>query len=306
MNAIMRLHRAQAGYLAAQGSGSKYIKFADPAVEAVLMAKGVSSDGIGITVADAEKVTSIGTWFKGNTEITSFDEFEKFTGVTKVASQSFQDCTSLVSIKVPCDIDNGPNAGTAPFLNCTSLVSVYLGEKVKVVGNHAFRKCSSLSEINLEKIETLGRSALFGCTLFAKDVIIPKLQGSLYGTFSGTNVGRILDLGQITSIQGTWGEPFCGSNAKVIILPSSLATAGQLALVGVKPDCLVIKASTPPAFGNNLFYQATLPTYIYVPDASVASYQGATGWTTYSTKYRGISNLATDNPTLYNEIKDYL
>lgn len=297
-----------AGYLAAQGGGggSKYIEFADPAVEAVLMAKGVSSDGVGITTADVDAVTSIGTWFKGNTEITSFDEFEKFTGVTKVSSQSFQDCTSLVTIKVPCDIDNGFNMNNAPFINCTSLVSVYLGAKVKIIGDYAFKKCSSLIDINLEKIETLGSSALNGCTLFAKDIILPNLQGSLYCTFSGTNVGRILDLGQITSIEGTWGEPFCGTNAKVIILPSSLATAGNIALVSVNPDCLVIKAPTPPAFGNYLFHKATLPTYIYVPDASVAAYQNATGWTTYSTKYRGISNLATDNPTLYNEIKDYL
>ncbi|MBQ5394617.1 MAG: hypothetical protein IIU62_06250, partial [Alistipes sp.] len=72
MNAIMMLHRAMAGYLAAQGGGggSKYIEFADPEVFRVLMEKGVSSDGVGITTADVEAVTDIGTWFKGNTEIT--------------------------------------------------------------------------------------------------------------------------------------------------------------------------------------------------------------------------------------------
>ena len=59
-----------------------YIPFADSNVEAVLLANGVG-DGLGITYKDAAKVTSISTWFKGNVDITSFNELQYFTGIPK-------------------------------------------------------------------------------------------------------------------------------------------------------------------------------------------------------------------------------
>lgn len=94
-----------AGRITLDIQGGFYMRFEDDAVRDVLMAKGVSSDGIGITVADAEAVTSIGTWFKGNTEITSFDEFEKFTGVTNLSASAFSGCSNLTVLELPTTIN---------------------------------------------------------------------------------------------------------------------------------------------------------------------------------------------------------
>lgn len=66
-----------------------YIQFEDAEVERVLMSKGVSSDGVGITMEDAAKVTNMQGWFKNNTAIRTFNELQYFTGLTTLSQDIF-------------------------------------------------------------------------------------------------------------------------------------------------------------------------------------------------------------------------
>lgn len=84
-------------------AGSNYIKFKDEAVFNILMSKGVSSDGVGITKDDAAKVTNIGTWFSNST-IASFDEFQYFINVKEVVKGAFDNCANLKNILLPDSI----------------------------------------------------------------------------------------------------------------------------------------------------------------------------------------------------------
>lgn len=293
MNAIMRLHRAQAGYLAAQGSGSKYIKFADPAVEAVLMAKGVSSDGIGITVADAEKVTSIGTWFKGNTEITSFDEFEKFTGVTRL-------------------IGGADSSSIGTFRSCSNLESLTLPPNVNTLEKNCCAYCPKLVIQNLpDAITTIADAAFAKASAAPENIVLPNLQVLYAAAFK--NVGgikRVLDLGKITTLPGggaiaTNISVFYGcADLELLIVPTTVTSLGKGA-ISYMPSLknIVFKSATPPSYGDNSIYNLIALEAIYVPDASVDSYKTGTGYASYSTKIMGFSQMPT---TLYNEIKDYL
>ena len=67
----------------------EYIQFEDAEVERVLMSKGVSSDGVGITMEDAAKVTNMQGWFKNNTAIRTFNELQYFTGLTTLSQDIF-------------------------------------------------------------------------------------------------------------------------------------------------------------------------------------------------------------------------
>ncbi len=51
------------------------------------------------------------------------------------------------------------------FMDQKFLTSVTLGDDIETVGADAFRYCSMLSEINLDKVERIGASAFMGCAL---------------------------------------------------------------------------------------------------------------------------------------------
>lgn len=77
-----------------------YLKFADPEVLRVLLEKITTDDGVGLTTEDIEGVTSISTWFKGNTVIESFDELERFVNVINIQPDAFSGCTNLTKINL--------------------------------------------------------------------------------------------------------------------------------------------------------------------------------------------------------------
>ena len=123
-----------------------YIPFTDSNVEAVLMSKGVG-DGIGITYKDAEQVTSISTWFRGNADITAFAEFVNFSGISKLLDYAFQNCTSLAEITLPAGVTS---IGRYAFNGCTSLAEITLPASLTSIGSYAFYGCSALQYIRIE------------------------------------------------------------------------------------------------------------------------------------------------------------
>ena len=305
----MMLHRAMAGYLAAQGGGggSKYIEFADPEVFRVLMANGVSSDGIGITVADAEAVTDIGTWFKDNTEITSFDEFEKFTGVTNLGHQAFNGCTNLVSI----DCSNIKSFGYLVFGSNSNLSSMTLRDAV-TIGESAFDGMTSATFPNgiPESVTSIYGRSFYNCAKLTGDLYLPNLtKFSVSCNFNQCNLNRILSLGSLKMFTGS--DFAYNTNLTLAILPASLTYIAWELFMGCSSlTTLICKGSTPPTLseGNNFNGTplASLNGAIYVPDASVDAYKAATNWASMATIIKDISSLQTDAPTLYDEIKDYL
>lgn len=207
-------------------SGVKYIEFADPEVLRVLIANGVSSDGVGITLADAEKVTTIGTWFKDNTEISSFEELEQFTGVSIVDTDAFSGCSSLLSLTFPNNIHT---ISRGAFYNCTSL---------------------SIDGVSLPNLKTLGGRAFMNCSGIVGDVILPSLEtlhgsnNQFAGVFAASGIENVLSLGRITVLNG---YNFLGiftncTSLKRVVLPSSLTEIGS----GVFNGCTSLSSINLP------------------------------------------------------------
>lgn len=273
--------------------GGIYIKFADPEVLRVLIANGVSSDGVGITTEDVEKVTSIGTWFTGNTEITRFDEFSKFKGVTSVTGGS-------------------DSSGIGAFRSCSNLESITFPPTVKTLEKNCCASCPKLAIQNLPTtITTIDGGAFNGAASAPENIILPLLQLINDAAFKYVGgIKRVLDLGSITTLAGsgsiaTNSSTFYGcADLELLIVPATVTSLGKGAISYMpKLKYIVFKSATPPAYGDNSIYNLTALEAIYVPDTSVSAYQSATGYASYSTKIMGIYQMPS---TLYNEIKDYL
>lgn len=230
---------------------SKYIEFADPAVEAVLMANGVSSDGVGITMEDAAAVTSIGKWFENNTDITSFDEFEYFTGVT-----------SLVG---------GWNSGA--FFGCTNLRSIKFPPSITSLGNDCFMNCSSLAiDVDLPYLTSVGFGVFHGTAI--RRII---------------NLGNITTIGNAGSMQSHTFAGFCPYLTSVE-LPSTLTTLGNKAFANdTSLESIICRATTPPTMNATSALENTNNCPIYVPDASLEAYKTATNWSQFQSRIKPLS-----------------
>lgn len=185
-----------------------YMRFADQEVLNVLLANGVG-DGTGITTEQAAAVTSIGTWFKGNTTIKTFNEFGKFTGVTYVYGHgsyggAFQDCSSLTSIELPNTITA---LNSSCFRNCTNLKAFTIPKSVTTIQNEVFAFASNFNAV----------------------VDLPNLTGTLpYRAFYSSGIIRIENLGNVTStVSNSDGGAF-GRCASLVYakLPNTLTTLG--------------------------------------------------------------------------------
>ena len=139
----------------------------------------------------------MGTKFTSNTEIISFDELRKFTGVTTISSRAFYGATNLKSIDLTniTSLTNGANFKGASSLNIVLNMPNYVGiipygafENTAISGienlgsatiiqgngnvnaggwgNHsAFRNCTNLKYANLPStLTTIQYAAFAGCS----------------------------------------------------------------------------------------------------------------------------------------------
>lgn len=130
-------------------SAIKYIVFKDKVVEQICAENW--GDGVGITEEQAAKVTNLGTVFRDNTEITSFDELAKFENVKSIPQGAFHQCYNLKSIKFPEGLES---IGTQSFQGC-GLENITFPKSLGSIRNYAFHTCSILTTLYVDTLSHL-------------------------------------------------------------------------------------------------------------------------------------------------------
>lgn len=147
------------------------IAFADAAVKAICVANWDTNGDGELSMAEAAEVKTlevthdngtVGYPFKGNTEITSFDELQYFTGLTTIPEAAFSGDVALKSVILPQSV---VRTMLAAFYNCTSLENVVLPDYMTMLNTNTFQNCSSLKSITLPQKGALSLGySLFGNT----------------------------------------------------------------------------------------------------------------------------------------------
>ena len=232
--------------------GAQGIEFADANVEAICLEHwDLDRDGL-IQLDEAAAVTSLMAYFRGNTEITSFDELRYFTGLANIPANAFNECTNLTSIMLP---EGVTIIASYAFRGCSSLTSIVVPDGVTEIYGYVFQNCTSLNTVILpESLTSLGNGAFSGCSSLT-DIDLPD---------GLTTIGQYV-FSNCTSLN-------------FMDIPSSVNSIGVSTFNG----CTNLKAfgvhwTTPITVVASTFPNRANQA-LYVPEGTKATYQAADVW----------------------------
>ena len=191
-----------------------YIRFKDPEVLKVLIANGIG-DSVGITTAQT-KNTNVGTMFKNNTSITSFDEFSAFPQT--IQNNAFFGCTNLQSI----DLSQATYINENAFRDCTSLVMDINCPNLIQIGKGAFSNSGVKNVLNLGSIRYMD-DTFYGCNI--DTAIIPESVTEYLGPFRKGSVTK-LTINEENLIRLQHGLPLDAIGKDVINLKNVTVSVG--------------------------------------------------------------------------------
>lgn len=218
---------------------SPNIVFADANVKAICVANWDTNHDGELSEAEAAAVTDLGTVFRENSTITSFNELQYFIGLTSIGDHAFENCSSLVGVTIP---SSTKTIGDCSFRYCSRLTSIHIPSSVVDIDSQAFNYCPSLETITvaLENsvfdsrnncnaiIETSYNSLRVGC----KNTVIPLSVLNIM-TYAFTGCSNLVNISIPNSINDIGGSAFMDCSGLLsITIPSGVTDIGMLAFYG--------------------------------------------------------------------------
>ena len=261
-----------------QEDGACLIDFTDANVKARCVASAtgwdINQDGE-LSVAEAAAVTDLGTVFKNNSQITTFDELQYFTGLTSIGSNAFSFCTNLTSIEIP----NGVTyIDSDAFSYCSGLTSITIPNSVTSIGSSAFSGCIGLTSVyytgdiaqwcGISFSDNSSNPLSYGHNLYINNelvtnLIIPNSVTSIGSyVFSGCSGLTSVEIpGSVTSI-GSGAFSGC-SGLTSITIPNNVISIGRDAFMGCSGLTSITIPNSVTSIGSDAFYGCSGLTSVY-------------------------------------------
>ena len=214
-NRIYELERADHTYTILIDQ-PEYIEFADAKVKEICVENWDTNGDGELSYEEAAAVTSLANVFQG-TDITSFDELQYFTGLTRLGKEEFYEDTLLTSIVLPQTVTTISGGWT--FCGCTRLEKVILSDNMSMIDSYSFGR-TAIKSIKLPEKGSvvLGYSAFQGTPL--RSLYIP---ANLTGTIYRDVVSKCPDLANIAVDEGNrYYDSREGCNAIIVTKSDSL------------------------------------------------------------------------------------
>ena len=264
---------------------SSSITFADPKVKAICVAHWDTNGDGELSRAEAAAVTSLGDVFKGNTQITSFDELQFFTGLIIIGDDAFRGCSGLASVKIPNSVTS---IGEWSFDGCSGLTSILIPANVTNIYGNSFVSCAVMEQMSVDPsntvydsrngcnaiIETATNKLVVGCQTTQIPYGITAIGDAAF--WGRWGIKQIVISETVTTI-GVNAFIFCTSLSS-ITLPASVSSIGNGAFNSCrKLVCVQCKMKTPPAITEDVFSNRANATLL-VPKGSRHRYKTADYW----------------------------
>ena len=164
---------------------------------------------------------------------------------------------------------------------------VRLSSNTRTILAYAFKNCTSLEEVQgIEYIQD-AKDEAFAYSSLSGHLELTNLANAANGAFRGTSLTSIHAPNLVTIVQ-----QFCtgSQNLQTIDIGDKVTSVGTRYSFNECPnlEALIVRATTPPT-ANNTMLSSSDNCIIYVPDGSVEAYKGATYWSKYASRIKGIS-----------------
>lgn len=161
----------------------------------------------------------------------------------------------------------------------TSLTKIIFPESMTAIGIRACWKCSGLIEIKLFNDLKVIKDGALGYLESLESLTIPNSVESI-GSSSFYVLRNLTRLSIPNSVK-TMGDFAFGYayNLETLTIGSSISSIPSSCFTDARKLSEIYSLNpTPPTFGNEVFRDCSLISYIYVPASAVNAYKGAQGW----------------------------
>ena len=286
----------------------------------------IAPDVSKIRVTDAMMVSTVndknGYSLLSDSKLTSFDEFEYFTGVTvcpgyntdsdipslpstctsiklpesieRIGDYAFRGCSGLSSVTIPNSVISIERLA---FYDCRGLTSVTIPNSVTSIGSSAFKNCSSLTSVTIgNSVTSIGMGAFENCTSLTS-VTIPNSVTSI-GESAFYYCSGLTSVTIGNSVTSIGDEVFSGcSGLTSVTIPHSVTSIGSAAFF----DCGCLSSVSIPnrvtSIGSSAFSSCSGLTSVTIPHSVTSigdeAFYGCDGLTSViftgtSTQWRAI------------------
>ncbi len=298
-----------------------YITFADHTVKQLCIAHWDENGDGKLSESEAAQVTSLldsdnNSVFQGNQNITSFDEFKYFTGLTTIPSSAFSECKQLQSITLPATIRKIEDFA---FYDCNSLKGITLPEGLTEIGEWVFCKTQMETFYLPKNVTSIGRCILSMNDNLISIVVSPENQK--FDSRNGCNAIISKNVGSTPSlvigcrytlipedvVNISYGAFDGVTGMTSIVLPASVDNVADYAFANCTNLTSIVSKTTRPNYlteGESNFMNISPNCVLTVPAGKKQTYIDR-GWTTKETDENGLFLKIVEDPCLNNEFIEF-
>lgn len=223
----------------------------------------LNGDGA-LSKEEAAAVTNFDRHFWNKETITSFDELQYFTGLTKLDICEFMYCSDLESVILPPNLQS---IESRAFYECHSLQHVTIPKTVTSIGNEVFYGTRQLKEVSVEignpvydsrndcnaLIETATNKLIAGGSRSVIPDDVVTIGAYAFTSCKGLESIQIPE--SVTSIED-YAFAYC-SNMTSIIIPESVTTMGNAVFASCSALTEITIPSSVTSMGTSVFSNCT-------------------------------------------------